>query len=225
MLNKDSFASLNFGTKATTSSLETIVVSINSKMMLADYAKAYEVELFRRNPVRAKEVGVTEAELQKYFEGILAIRVASIGGDCKVWREAKALYIPSWIEFTISQIGEVIDVDRGLRFIPQFNADVDMNAMLETSDKLRSFISDGVAMSKDAFPRSSTGDIDTMSMAIIGDYVSSQTKDAHPIASYIAAFLGFKLQEEVNFRALYRVRYDDVNFIRAMLLREGSIYC
>lgn len=223
-MNNESFSKLDFGTKPTTSSLETIDVTIDPKLILADYAIAYVRELNRRNPIRAKEVGVTEQELQDYFEGIVAIRVQSVSGTCKVWREAKQLLIPSWIEFTISQIGEVIDTDRGLRFVPKFEHDVNIVSMLETSNKLRAFTSDGVSMSKDAFPRSISGDPETMSMTIIDSYVKAQSKDCHPVASYIAAFLGFKLQEEASFRVLYGVRYDDVNFIKAMLLREGSIF-
>jgi hypothetical protein len=223
-MNKEPFANLDFGTKPTASALEVIDVAIDPKLMLDDFAHAYVMELTRRNPGRAGAVSITEDELQDYFESIIALRVQCVHGTCKVWREIKQLMIPTWIEFTISMIGEVVDTDRGLRFVPQYARDINIEALLSTSDKLRFFVADGVSMSKDAFPRGIEGDVEVMSMAIINDYVQSQSKDSHPIASYVAAFLGFKLQEETAFKMLYRVRYDDVKFIRAMLLREGAIY-
>lgn len=223
-MNKESFAKINFGTKPTTTQLEKIVVTIDPDLMLNGYASAYTNELQRRNPTRFAAVNITEDELNYYFKGILAIRVESVNDVCKVWREAKQLLIPSWIEFVISQVGEFVDTDRGLFFTPSFTFEYDMESLLNISDKLRAFINDGVTMSKDAFPRGKGGDYETMSMAIINDYVQSQSKDSHPIASYVAAFLGFKLQEEAAFKMLYRVRYDDVAFIRTMLLREGTIF-
>lgn len=227
MMNSEPSAksfNFDFGTKPASVELEVVEVAIDSQLMLSDYAKAYVSEFQRRNPVRAETVGLTDDELFYYFEGLIALRVQSVRGECKVWREAKQLLIPSWIEFTLSQIGEVVDVDRGLKLVPVFQKDVDISKMLATSDKLRAFLPDGISLHKDAFPRSREGDAETMAMAILGSYVQSQSKDSHPISSYVAAFLGFKLKEEAAFKMLYRVRYDDVQFIRAMLLREEAVY-
>lgn len=223
-MNEATFSQLDFGTKATTVKFEEIQVTINPDLIINDYAEAYSKELHRRNPSRASTVGVTKDELFEYFKTLLAIRVESISNDCKVWRQAKALLIPTWMEFVLSRVGEVIDNDRGLKITPIFEFDYDINRAFETSDKLRAFLSDGLVLHKDAFPRTPDGDVETMSMVIIDDYVTSQTKDAHPIASYVAAFLGYKLKEELAFKMLYRVRYDDVNFISSMLLREGTVY-
>lgn len=219
-----SFSNLDFGTKVTTSGLEVIGVTINPDLIINDFAQAYANELYRRNPVRAQAIAITVEELQAYFTGLIAIRVESVYGSCKVWRQAKQLLIPAWIEFTLTQVGEVLDTDRGFRIMPKFEYEYDLDAMLTTSDKLRAFISDGLVLLKDAFPRETTGCVETMSMAIIDAYVQSMDKESHPIASYVAAFLGFKLQEETAFKMLYRSRYDDIEFIRAMILREGSLY-
>lgn len=222
--NGEPFANLNFGTKPTSAALEEICVEIDPNMMLNDYAKAYVNEFHRRNPARAAAVNVTEQELQMYFTGLLLIRIETVNGNCKHWREAKQLLIPSWIEFTLSQIGEVVDVDRGLRILPTMQGHYDIEALLTVSEKLRYFTADGICLHRDAFPRDKAGDEETMTMAIIGQYVYSQSKDSHPIASYVASFLGFKLLEETTFKMLYRVRYDDIKFIRSMLLREESIF-
>lgn len=225
MINVDHFATLDFGTKPISEKLETIEVSINTELILADFAKAYLAELYRRNPLRAESAKITEEELQAYFDGLIKIRVLSLGiNGCKDWRAAKALFIPSWIEFSLSRIGEVIDNTRGLKFVPVLDdLSYDFAKMLETSAKLQSFTADGVVLHKDAFPRGSEGDYETMSMAIIDGYVRSIDSKSHPVASYIAAFLGFTLKKETDFKLLYRIKYDDVDFIRTMLLAEESL--
>jgi hypothetical protein len=220
--NRD-YQNLNFGTKPTSALLETIVVQIDSELILKDFAKAYADELSRRNPTRAREVGLTEQELKDYFDGILAIRIESVEGYSPVWRQAKQLYIPSWIQFVISRVGEVIDTDRGLKIVPKFAGKYDFDSLLVTSNRLRAFLSDGLALHKDAFPREREGDKDTMTMAIINGYVCGQVATTHPISSYVAAFLGFKLREEIAFKMLYRVRYDDIKYIQAMILAEESL--
>lgn len=221
-----SYENLNFGTVPTTSGSTEIKVTISPELMFSDFAEAYVQECRRRNPIRAQEVNLTEEELENYIEGILAIHVSNDAKQCKVWRQAKQLYIPTWIQFVISKIGTVWDTTTGRKFVPVFNKVIDesnFNVLLVTSNKLRQFIPDGISMHKDAFPRDTEGDLDFMSYAIIDDYVKSIDKDAHPIASYVAAFVGMKLQEEAAFKILYAVRYDDVSFIRSQLFADDTI--
>lgn len=214
---------LNYGTKPTTMSLETINVMVEPTTFVGDYAKAYCAELLRRNPDRFDASELDEEELNAYFLGLIGIRLDQIQGNCKVWRQAKELYIPSWIQFILSGIGIVTDYNRGLALSPKFKSDYDIDRMLNTSNKLRVFSSDGVSMHKDAFPRDVEGDPDMMGMAIINGYVQSMTEIPHPIQSYVAAFLGLRLEEEATYKMLYRVRYDDVNFIKQMLMHEEAI--
>lgn len=214
---------LDFGTKPTTEHLEEVVVKLDPTIMLGDFASAYHQELMRRNPIKLETSGITPEDLEEYFEGLLSIRISSVVGKSKFWRQAKQLFIPTWIEFVISRIGQFIDFDNGLKFIPSYDKEIDIDKMLSLSIKLGSFISDGVSMHKDAFPRDIDGDKDVMSMAIIDDYVKSMSVTSHPISSYVSAFLGAKLEEETAFKILYRVRYDDINFIRSMILAEDSL--
>lgn len=218
------FSNINFGTTPTTSEFDIIHVTIDPDVMLGDYAKAYAKELYRRNPARYEASGLDEIALYNYFVGLLVIRIQAINGECKVWRQAKQLNIPSWIQFVISQIGVIRDVDRGLVITPVLEHPFDIDKMLETSDILRMFTADGVVMHRDAFPRAAEGDVDVMSMALINGYVKSMTKLAHPIASYVSAFIGAKVVEEATFKMLYRIRYDDVSFIREMLLHEEKVF-
>ena len=214
---------LDYGTKPTTATLETINVIVEPQIFVGDYAKAYCSELERRNPDRFDATDINQEELNSYFLGLIGIRLDQIQGNCKVWRQAKELYIPSWIQFILSGIGIVTDYTRGLILNPKFSISYDIDVMLDTSNKLRVFSSDGVSMHKDAFPRDIEGDPDMMGMAIINGYVQSMSEIPHPIQSYVAAFLGLRLEEEANYKMMYRIRYDEVNFIKQMLMHEEAI--
>lgn len=214
---------LDYGTKPTTSKYEEVIVNMNPEIMLKDFAQAYHNELYRRNPIKAREVNVTVEELESYFTGILTLRIKSCSGAIKEWREMKKLNIPTWIQFVISRVGIVLDAVRGLKFIPSIEFDYNIGEMLDTSVKLQQFIVDGVTMHKDAFPRSEEGDMNVMSMAIIDSYVQSISEIPHPISSYVSAFIGAKIEEEAAFKMLYRVRYDDVTFIKSMLMHEEKL--
>jgi len=223
MVRPDIEFNLDFGTKPTNGKLELIEVQVQPEVMLKDFGKAYASELHRRNPLRADAVNLTEEELTEYFKQILILRVQYIYDNCKLWRQIKQLNIPTWIQYVITQIGQFIDYDFGLKVMPKLDGEIDLNFLLDVSRRLEAFKSDGVTMHKDAFPRSKDGDKDVMSMALIEGFVYSRTKDAHPITSYVNAFLGMKLVEEQTFKILYRVRYDDIDFIRSMLMIEESL--
>lgn len=93
---------------------------------------------------------------------------------------------------------------------------------LELSSRL-SYYEDDVQIRIDAMPRSREGDQDTMSSALVAGYVRSIKPVDHPIATYIAAFLGFSLKREQAFSVLYRIQYDDLEFIRAALTNNRTV--
>lgn len=214
---------LNYGTKPTTVAMTTIDVVIDPNIMIGDYASAYANELHRLNPVRAKELSLSKEELFDYFSALLAIRVSGINGTLRDWRTVNLLAIPAWIQHTIAQVGNVVDRDRGLRIVPKFDMKYELVTLLETSEKLLSFQSDGLSLHQNAFPRGVEGNEEVMGMVILNDYVHSIKLDAHPASSYVAAFLGAKLAQEQQFSVLYRVRYDDVNFIATQLLNDRTL--
>lgn len=227
--NRDSeFNSLNYGTKPTGVKMEVVEVMLNPELMMEDFAKAYEGELFRRNPNLAERSGLKADDLYEYFVGILAIHIEHDNvGNIKEWRKAKELYIPAWIQHTISMLGTYVDQIRGLKFVPRLMSEdgkttrpYDMSKLLKISELLSPFRMDGLKIMKDAFPRTPEGDPEVMSMIIAEDCVRSITPDAHPASSYVAAFLGFKLKEELAWVNLYRVKYDDFVLVHEMLLRE-----
>lgn len=226
------FQNLDFGTKPSTVSLDRVTVDINADLMIGDFASALCKEAQRRNVLKFEQLKnvLTPENVENYLLGLLAIRVESLKGQSANWRTAKMLWIPAWIQFVLSQVGTVHDRNRGLvmeigelKHHGKLVTSYSMDKLLQVSDALAAFVSDGMALVRDAMPRNEDGDQEVMTMALIDGYVCGQRVDSHPIAAYVAGFLAFKLQKEAEFKMLYRVRYEEEDFIRTYLLHGGDI--
>lgn len=226
MQNFDAYRSLDLGsTKPTSIPQETIHVVISSENLLGEFGRAFVQEGYRVNPLRAEQIGLTQSEMEAYCKFLLQRRVACVNNNCPDFRKLKVLYIPSWIQYNISMIGEVNLRDRGLRLIPEME-DTDVitfEEALAISEKVGSFEHD-LQIVRDAMPRSIEGDVDVMSTAMIAGYVRALNKVEHVSSTYVTRFLGMKLREEVAMKTLYRVQYDDAEFIASALTTQKGLY-
>lgn len=210
---------------AITVPLEIVEVTVTAKGLVGDYATAFCREAARINPERAKQVMLDETELVEYAEYLLAKRIEIVQNKCPDYRHLKSLYIPGFLQYVLSLVGEVTDRSFGLKMVPVLDAPSKMTFQqaLRISDKIGSFERD-MSVFLDAMPRSSEGDMQVMSTALIDGFVRSFKRDIHPAVTYVTAFLGMKLRQEAAFRVLYRVQYDDVEFITAALLTNKRIF-
>jgi hypothetical protein len=217
------FTGLDYGTIRTTAKLEVIQVVIDPTVMIQDYAEGYARDLYGMNPTRYDSLGITADELYDYFKTLLEIRVVAVSSKVDHWREIRHLSIPVWIQFVLWQVGIYEDHDKGLRIVPTLgkkSLKFDISKLQEMSKKLEFFDRDGLTLAYGGFPIGPKGNEEVMSMVILNDYVNSQKENSHPYASYVAAFVGQKLLEEQAFAVLYRIRYDEINFIRYQLCND-----
>lgn len=220
---------IDYGTRVSSVATDAIKVNIESNIILKGYAKATMFEMQRMNPVRFESVAerITEVSLHTYYTYLLSLRVKSIKGELKEWRQARTLWMPAWVQFAISCVGEVVIPEYGLIFTPDMKEDyysaTDMSWAQEISSILRMFKQDGLSVMDDGFPRTRDGNKDTMSLALFGTYVQGPWPVSHPVFTYVAAFLGHKVQEGQGYDMLYRCRYDDINFIASMLLNDEKV--
>lgn len=220
-----SFETLDLGSNPPISiPMETVHAVVTADDMVKDYADAFVKEAWRVNPLRAEQVELTQEEMRNYAKFLLVERIKSVDGDCPDWRHLKRLYIPVFLQYALRMVGEVTLQDRGLRIIPVMDdmTTISLNEAAEISDKVAAF-SDDLQMVQDAMPRGYKGDVNVMSSALIAGYVRSIARVDHVSDAYICAFLGMKLQEEQLFGALYRIQYDDLEFIRSAIIHERRI--
>jgi len=221
------FKDLNYGTKVSTSKLDTIEVRINPDLMVKDYAKATVLEMYRMNPIKFEGLSITEEDVYYYFSQLLSLRIQQVNGQKVPWRLMKSFCAPAWIEFSLTNIGEVILADLGLRFIPvesESPAAYSEERMLSISSALRSFEREGLAIVVNVFATSVNGDPEVMTLCILDGYVHGMNVNSHPVKSYVASFLGQTLVKEQSFKVLYRVRYDDIHYVASTLLNDPKVF-
>lgn len=220
-----SFVNLDLGTtKPTTVPMETINVVINGDLV-SDYGRAFVSEAKRVNPLKAEQVNLTAEEVDAYSRYLITKRIESIHGNCDEFRKLKVLYIPVWIQYNLAMIGRVVMRDRGLTINPieEEPSSMTFEEAIKISEKIGAF-EDDLQIVQDAMPRSSDGDRDVMSTALIADYVRSLTPVTHVASTYITAFMGMRLKEESAMAVLYRVQYDDVQYIATALTSQRGLY-
>lgn len=231
------FDAIDLGTQVTTATMDEFHVTVDPTIMMYDYGMALLGELERRNPLKYQAAVTQLLQLsqysniqqcvENYMNGLMIMRIQSIHGNCPFWRQAKEIRMTAVIQDALSCLGIITNRAEGYRIIPELkNQDVtfDMGEVLSFSDFLDGFSAEGLKVFRDAMPRGSEGDVDTMSCIIINQEVRSLKVDAHPTFSYIAGFLG--LEPSVAQPMLrYGVRYDIMAYIKPMLLREVRNCC
>lgn len=210
---------------------EEIVVTINPSLMVDDFAVAIVREAERKAPLIFKEQPLDVDEMKQLCRAILALRVAYVRNYRVDWRRMKLINIPDFIQLSISMVGQVIIKESGIKLTPDYDfaddsnkfiipADgqpgFDMDKILAWSHKLDAY-SEYLHMTRDAFPRSTDGNLDVMSTALINDYVRGLQRATHPADTYVSAFLGFTLKQEVTFQILYRINYDDIDYVKTSI--------
>lgn len=221
----NTFNDIEYGSRPHGISVEEINLTFNLDMF-SDYAKAYYGEIQRRNIRKLEATQLSIDELDEYFRGLFIIRIKSLhNGGFKDWRQAKLLFIPAWIQLIISKYGVLNKPEFGLRIVPTIEAEININNLLITSQKLSSFTDDGMFMVRDGFPRDNEGDIDVMMMAVFENQVRGiiRPDNPSPLAQLVAAFTNQKIEQDTTFKALYRISYDEVDFIKSMLLNDRRL--
>ena len=225
-MNQEQFLNIDLGSvKPTSIPMEKIEVGIGLSEMVSDYGKAFVKEAWRKNPLRMEQISLTPEEMTDYCDYLFTKRIESIQDSCADWRKLKNLYIPAYVQYAMSMIGKVTIRNRGIQLIPVDNhpSKMTFDQALAISDKIGMLLDD-LQIVKDAMPRSEDGNIDVMSTALIAGYVRSLGEVGHVSATYVTAFMDMKLKQETAFQTLYRVQYDDVDFIQAALITQKGLY-
>lgn len=204
--------------------METVDVTICVDDMVGDYVKGFINETERVAPRLAEREQLTAEELKAYVYYLFTKRLEIVGQKCSDRAKLGNLYIPSFIQWALTLVGEVVIRDRGLTFRPVMNnpSDMTFDEAMRISSKIAAFEDYLVVVNK-AMPFDVEGNKEVMTMALIAGYVRALDKASHPVFSYMCAFLGMQIQKESAFQVLYRVQYDDYGFIRQALL-HGGVY-
>lgn len=223
------FLQMDLGTTRPTSvENQDVEVELSANDMVGNYAKAFVNECYRLNPLRMEQIdkdGKFQDELVEYVNYLFAKRIECVNSECKDWRKLKNLWIPSFVQYVLSQVGLVELRDYGITIKPVMKEECHMTLeeAYQVSAKIKMFQNE-LQMVEDAMPRSKYGNVDVMSCALIGDYVRSMKVVDHVSSTYVAAFANMQLRKESAFEALYRVQYDDIGYIASALSLQDGLF-
>ena len=198
---------------------ETITVKLNPADFVGDYAKAIVSRCMNHNEQEFERHPISVDQVTSYCEFLFTKRVDQVNDRLqgKEWRQMKNLYVPVFIEYAMTTVGIVRLRDEGLEIVPECDASSMTMEEAEQISQTLYWFCDQISLVQNGFSTSVEGNADVMSCAVIKDYVLGRKKVTEVTASYLAAFMGFKLAEETTFSALYRVQYDDLAYIKSAL--------
>lgn len=271
------FSHVDLGTGSPTyRQMQSVHVCVDPGVIMDKYADAFVMELQRKAPLKYDRIKITKEEVRNYCSYLLSERIKSVHFECTDWKRLRVLWIPSFIQYALSCVGQVVLREYGITLDPVFGrtvtkertyyyadgtkqvriqgkdeggnpvsitsevvqyakafnakvaeiepmkAPINYDQALAISEKIASY-EDEIQIVKDAMPRGVEGHKDTMSCCILAEHVVSMHKVEHPVSTYMAAFLNLKIQEELEMSALYRIQYDDIEYIRSALLTQRVI--
>lgn len=228
----------NTQTKA--AKLEQVPVKMDL-LLFEQFAKGLEADLKRRNWQLFDKSGISVDDLFKYLALPLVYRISDFEGVPKhetnsfkyygdlPRHQVNNLNYPFWIEHVVAQVGIAVDYDYGLKFVPQLilNEEVQLTLsrekIIDIHHLLGAYEEHGLAVVTNVLPKGTEGNIDVMAMTIIEDIVKSY-KHLHPAGSYVAAFLGNKIAQAKEWSALFRVSYEEVEYIKTQFQISSHLY-
>lgn len=228
-MSNEGFMNLCLGcSKPTPVETIKVEVEISDMNLFSQYARGFVIECSRCNPLKFDKCNLTPEKMETYVRFIIQERVKLCSDQYVKTYRLKMLYIPCWLEKVIQTIGRVEMRDIGLTLLPKLpedwvDIDFDKDGIADIAEEVGAFEED-VEMVHDAFFKKREGDKDVMSCALIANYVRAIKPVQHVVSTYIAAFAGFKVSEAMSLAILYRISYDDVNFIQDALMHTRDIF-
>ena len=201
---------------------DDITVVITDDNIAKPYVHGFISEMYRINPIFSKAIQLSEEELMDYINYLISERCKQVNGDYHARNRNKNMWIPDFIQYVISMIGIVEKRELGLRMIPEYGSEViSYEQATVVSNKLAQ-TQDFMSLSRNAFPKDEFGDAEVMTTVLVSTSVKSMNVLTHPVNQLITAFLGMRLKEEAMHGILYRVQYDDLQYLTNVLASIGG---
>jgi hypothetical protein len=171
------------------------------------------------------DVELDVQEIDKYLKTILYLRVQQVNDSkfLKKYKFAKKnLNIPVRIYQILLSLGEAVDRDYGIRFVPAMDIDsedlLSPEQLREYSDRMAVLIPEGYLVVETGLPTSTYGELGFMACLLVSqEKIYSYRKD-HPVYGFIASFFKSELVNKA-FDMDYRIYYGSVEDYKVMLSR------
>jgi len=201
------------------------IIKLEPSELIHDMAELEHKEMERVMRFTVNKIVLSVEEIEKYFKTLLYLRVIQVTDykNLKDYRfTLKSLNIPVRIYQIILSLGEAIDRDYGIRFLPAMEIEAESllgaNELREYSDRLSVLIPEGYLVVETGLPSAINGELGFMACLLISDEkVFSYRKD-HPVYGFIASFFKSELINKA-FDMDYRIYYGSKEDYKIMLSR------
>lgn len=208
-----------------TESMTVQAVKLQPSVLFADMAVLENLEMQRVMRFTKSDVIIDTEDIERYFNTILWLRVLQVNGSSKIapYKFAyHSLNIPVRLAQILLSMGEAVDRDYGIRFMPSMDIDAEKllspDELREISDRIAMMIPEGYLVVETGLPTSTLGELGFMACLLVQDEkVYSYRKD-HPVYGFIASFFKSELISKA-FEIDYRMYYGSIEDYRAMLSR------
>lgn len=198
-------------------------VDLTPSDLFKDLSLAYANEIDRIARFERRDVSLSTELIEKYFHTLLYCHVANVNSNIK--REYFGLkhraVIPTPIYTLLSQIGEVVDRDFGLRFYPSF--EISSEYLLSPSEmedigvELLRMENLGLKLTTEGLPRpKDAGTLGFMGAQAYENEVRSYRHDNPVFGFYAAMFKSNGIEQALGLRAL-RVRYGYIDHYTSLV--------
>jgi len=202
------------------------IVKLEPGSLFKDMAMWEHREMQRVMRFTDSDVILTAEEIEKYLHTLVYLRTLQVNSDSKIYPKykfaSKNLNIPVRIYQILLSLGEAVDRDYGLRFVPIMEINSEMfltpEELRDMSDRMGVLIPEGYLVVETGLPNDITGELGFMACLVVHDQkVYSYRKD-HPVYGFIAAFFKSELLEKA-FVSDYKIYYGSVSDYEVMLSR------
>lgn len=149
-------------------------IKLSPSELIADMAKLENREMQRVMRFTDSEVILSVDEIEKYFHTILWLRVLQVNQNVKAkpYRFANhSLNIPVRLVQILLSIGEAVDRDYGIRFMPQMDIVAELQLtpeeLREYSDRIGALLPEGYLVIETGLPTSTSGELGFMACLLV----------------------------------------------------------
>lgn len=201
------------------------VIKLEPSELIHEMAILENREMQRVMRFTTSDVVLDVEEIEKYLKTILYLRVLQVNDSKSLGNyrfTLKDLNIPVRLYQIILSLGEAVDRDYGIRFLPVIEVDSEdllgPEELRQYSDRLSILIPEGYLVVETGLPTSTYGELGFMACLLVSqEKIYSYRKD-HPVYGFIASFFKSELINKA-FDMDYRIYYGSVEDYKVMLSR------
>lgn len=194
--------------------------------MMSEMAKLEHNEMLRVMRFTVTDILPSQEDVLRYMKTICHLRVVQVENVSKLKDYSftrRNLNIPVRLYQIICSLGEAVDRDYGVRFVPAMDIEasdlMSPEELREMSSKLMIISLEGYLVVETGLPNTTEGELGTMACLLMQDEkVFSYRKD-HVVYGFIASFFKTQLIKQVFTDDIYRIYYGSMEDFRSSLSR------